>query len=201
MTDEIDAELSEIENLQKENKHLKQVVGDQGNQIGDLRKVVAEQIQSQQESDWDYDPQEKELRDMKSQINEMKTAEALRQLETDYPGFRELPKNTEFTDWIGESQVRADLYRRADQMDLAAAREMLSLWQEREKLKVDLEAEGNTQRRRALRDASMEKGSAGGKKTAYWDRTELVEMRRNRPDEWAAKWPEIQKAYAEGRVK
>ncbi len=201
MTDEIDAELSEIEQLKKENKHLKHVVGDQGNQIGELRQVVAQQLETRpSDDDWDVDPQEKEIRQLKSDMNQIRQTEALRQLETDFPGFRELPAKQEFQDWIQESGTRADLYRRADNMDFSAAREMLSLWQEREKLKEELQVQGNTQRRQALRNATMEKGSAGGTKRAYYTRQELREM-RNQPDVWAANWPDIQKAYAEGRVK
>ena len=59
MTDEIDAELSDIERMKEENQHLKRVIGDQGNQIGDLRKLVTESLPK--EDDWDYDPQEREL--------------------------------------------------------------------------------------------------------------------------------------------
>lgn len=213
MTEEgLDQELAEIEQLrsqvneykQKESRLLK-TIGDQGNQIGELRQVVGQQLDQIQgsnpsEDDWDYDPQEKEIRQLKSQMNQIQQTEALRQLETDFPGFRELPANQEFIDWIGESPVRADLYRKADGLDLGAAREMLSLWKEREQLKEDLQVQGNTQRRQALRNASMEKGSAGGTKKTYWTRQEVREMRNN-PSEWAANWPEIQKAYAEGRVR
>ena len=54
MTDEIDAELSEIDKMKEENAHLKRVIGDQGNQIGDLRKMVEQSLP--QEDEW-YDPQ------------------------------------------------------------------------------------------------------------------------------------------------
>ena len=199
MTDEIDAELSEIDKMKEENQHLKRVIGDQGNQIGDLRKMVETSLP--QEDDWDFDPQEKELQGLKADIGQMKQAEALRQLEQSYPGFRELPKNQEFQDWIQDSPVRADLYRRADQMDFNAAQEMLSLWREREKLREEMGVQVNTQRRQALKDATMEKGSAGGTRTKYWTRKELQDMRWQEPAKFAAQWPEIKKAYEEGRVK
>lgn len=212
MTDEgLDAELAEIDQLrnkvseykQKESRYLK-TIGDQGNQIGELRQVVGQQYKQleggKNPDDWDYDPQEQEIRQLKTQIGQIQSAEAVRQLESDFPGFRELPNNQEFMDWVGESPVRAELYRRADSMDLGSAREMLSLWKERENLKEELQVQGNTQRREALRAATMEKGSAGGARKAYWTRQELQQMRQN-PSEWAANWPEIQKAYAEGRVR
>lgn len=215
MSDEgqIQAELSEIEQLRNRvnelettnQKHLK-TIGDQGNQIGDLRQVVSQQIEQQtSHDDYDYfdDPHEKELRQIKSEVSQLRTQDALRQLEDDFPGFRELPNNTEFQDWVAESPTRADLYRRADSMDINAAREMLSLWHEREQMKADLQVQGKTQRREALNAATMEKGTAGGAKTTYWDRRDLQDMRTNpaRADEWASKWPDIQKAYAEGRVR
>lgn len=200
MTDEIDAELSEIEQLRQENNRLKHTVGDQGNQIGDLRKLVTDSL-PKEEDDWDYDPQEKEIRSLKSEIGQIKQTEALRQLEGDFPGFRELPNNQEFQDWIQESPVRADLYRRADGMDLSAAREMLALWKEREKIREELQVQGTTQRRQALKNATMEKGSSGGQRKQYYSRQELIDMRWREPDRFAAEWPEIQKAYAEGRVR
>jgi hypothetical protein len=199
MTDEIDAELSDIERMKEENQHLKRVIGDQGNQIGDLRKLVTESLPK--EDDWDYDPQERELQSLKSEVGQIKQAEALRQLEQSYPGFRELPKNKEFLDWIQDSPVRADLYRRADSMDFNAAQEMLSLWREREKLREEMGVQVNTQRRQALKDATMEKGSAGGTRTKMYSRQELIDMRRFEPDKFSQLWPEIQKAYTEGRVK
>ena len=200
MTDEIDAELSEIEKMKEENQHLKRVIGDQGNQIGDLRKMVTESLPK--EDDWDYDPQEKELRNLKSEVGQIKQAEALRQLEQKYPGFRELPSNQEFLEWVQDSPVRADLYRRADSMDFNAAQEMLSLWKEREKLREEMGVQMNTQRRQALNNASMEKGSSGGgQRTPTYTRQEVINMKIHEPLRFAKEWPDIKKAYESGRVR
>lgn len=198
MTDEIDAELSEIETLKNENNHLKRVVGDQGNQIGDLRKMVETSIP--QEDDW-IDPQDKELRELKSEVGQIKQQEALRELESSFPGFRDLPSNQEFQDWVQESGTRANLYNRANSYDFGAAREMLSLWQERQKLKEELQVQGNTQRRQALRNASMEKGSAGGTRQNYYTRQEVINMKIHEPLRFEKEWPEIKKAYEQGRVR
>lgn len=188
---------SEIAALQKK-------LGDQGNEIGQLRKVADQVLQTQveqQEAEWDYDPQEKEIRSLKSEVNQIKEAEAVRRLEADFPGFRELPNNQEFQDWVQESPVRSDLYRRADGMDLAAAREMLALWNEREKMRQELQIEGNSHRRQALKDATMEKGSAGGGRKQYYSRTELIDMRLNNPAKYESMRDDIMQAYREGRVR
>ena len=140
-------------------------------------------------------------KDLKTEVGQIKQQEALRQIEQSFPGYRELPKNKDFQDWVQESPVRADLYHRANGYDFGAATEMLSLWQEREKLKEELQVQGNTQRRQALRNASMEKGSAGGTKQTYFKRQELQDMRWQQPEKFAAMWPEIQKAYNERRVR
>lgn len=199
MTDEIDAELSEIEQLRAQNAEFRQIVGRQGNEIGDLRRMVETTLPK--EDDWDYDPQQKELNQLKSEVGQIKQAEQLRQLESEFPNFRDLPKNKEFTDWIADSGTRSDLYYRANNMDLAAAREMLSLWKEREKVREELQVQGNSQRRQALKAASMEKGSAGGVKTNYYSRKELQDMRWKDPARFAREWDDIKKAYEEGRVR
>jgi hypothetical protein len=210
MTDEgqtLDDELSEIESLRHEKQRLEEekakylkTIGDQGNQIGDMRHIIAQQMEQTQTDDWDYDPQEKEIRELKNKFTQLEQSEAIRKLEEQYPGFRELPQNEEFNEWIQGSPVRSALYSRANGMDLAAANEMLALWQERQKIAEELQQQGTTKRRQALRNATMEKGSGGGERKQYYTHQELQEL-RGKPDEWAARWPEIQQAYAEGRVK
>ena len=213
MTEEgqtIDEELSEIDQLRKQwddkESHYKKIIGDQGNQIGVLNKVASQVIDqdltpSQPVDDWDFDPALKEVNELKGVVNQMKQEEALRKLEGRFPGFRDLPKDEKFMEWVQDSPVRSNLMARADGMDLGAATEMLSLWEERQKLAEELQVQGTSNRKRALNDASMEKGSAGGgTRKNYYTHHELQELRQN-PDEWAAKWPDILKAYSEGRVR
>ena len=213
MTDEgqtIEQELNEVDSLRKQweekESHYKKIIGDQGNQIGVLNKVANQVIendlaQAQPVDDYYDDPVQRDVNELKGVVNNMRQGEVLRELEAKFPGYRDLPKDEKFMEWVQDSPVRSDLYVRADSMDLGAATEMLSLWEERQKLAEELQIQGTSNRKRALNDASMEKGSAGGgTRKNYYTHLELQELRQN-PDEWAAKWPDILKAYSEGRVR
>jgi predicted RNase H-like nuclease (RuvC/YqgF family) len=87
MTDEdgLKSEEIDLEALISENSHLKKKLGDQGNEIGELRKatdlLLQTQSQQQEEDDWDFDPVEKEVKNLKNELSSIKTEAALRELE------------------------------------------------------------------------------------------------------------------------
>ena len=196
----------DVEALIEQNNNFKKKLGDQGNEIGDLRRnldtVLQQQItQPVAEDDWYADPTEKKVNALEGELNQMKQSQALRELENKHPGFRDLPKDESFASWVGNSQYRSNLYKKADNLDMTAADELFTAWEEQQQAADGQHQTQRTNRNKALNDASMEKGSAGGMRKQYLSRSELIDMRIKNPDKYEAMSEEILKAYAEGRVR
>ena len=196
----------DVEALIEQNNNFKKKLGDQGNEIGDLRRnldtVLQQQItQPVAEDDWYADPTEKKVNALEGELNQMKQSQALRELENKHPGFRDLPKDESFASWVGNSQYRSNLYKKADNLDMTAADELFTAWEEQQEAAGNQHQTQRTNRNKALNDASMEKGSAGGIRKQYYSRSELIDMRIKNPSKYEANRDEIMKAYAEGRVR
>lgn len=207
MTNESDLTVTEVVDHEAEISALKKKLGDQGNEIGQLRKVADMQLQQQlnqpvvEEDEWYSDPTEKKVNALEGELNSMKQTQALRELETKHPGFRDLPKDESFAGWVQGSQYRANLYQKADSLDFQAADELFTAWEEQQEAANSQHKANGQNRKRALNDASMEKGSAGGSRKQYFSRTELINLRINNPNKYDAMRDEIMQAYAENRVK
>ena len=198
-------EVPDYEAMIEENNNLKKKLGDQGNEIGQLRKVTDQLLQQQvskvEESDFYSDPLEKEIKSVRNEIGSMKTEARLRELESRHPGFRELGGNEAFINWATSTPYRSTLASRADSMDLDAAEELLTAWEESQQSANQAHQEQREKRTNDLKAASMEKGSAGGGRKQYFSRTELINLRINNPQKYEAMLPEIKAAYLEGRVR
>ena len=208
MTDESGLTVTEevdVEALIEQNNNFKKKLGDQGNEIGDLRRsldqVLQQQVQPQVEEDWYSDPTEKKVNALEGELNSMKQTQALRELESRHPGCRDLPKDESFANWVGQSQYRSNLYNKADNLDFQAADELFTAWEEQQETANQEQGQRRTNRNKALNDAAMEKGSAGGMRKTYYSRSELINLRINNPEKYEAQRDEIMKAYAEGRVR
>ena len=185
---------------------LKKKLGDQGNEIGRLRQIsdmaLQQQVQPEvDEEDWFSDPTDKKVSALETKLTKIEQESALRELEAKHPGFRDLPKDESFASWVGKSQYRSNLYAKADSMDMTAADELFTAWEEQQEAAGASHNQERTERSKALNDASMEKGSAGGTRKTYFSRTELIDLRINNPAKYEAMLPEIKQAYNEGRVR
>jgi len=126
-------------------------------------------------------------------------------LEKAYPDWQERVGDKQFQDWVGASEIRKDIFRKADtehRPDYAI--ELFDMYdkinmvtktkevQKSEKAKVD----------KALRQTKSETRSTqsvGGKK--MYRRSDLINLQITDPNRYASLSDEIQEAYAEGRVK
>lgn len=210
-------------------QEAEKLVGRQGQEVGELRRVVDDYIQSQtvnqqqqtahatttdfNESDFFENPKEAVQRLVdnhpsvkQSQVMalQMKKAEALSKLKSEHPDFESVLKQPEFSEWIKKSNIRKKLLVEADQnYDFDAAHELLSLWKERSNaVNMTVEAE-KKQRKQAVREASSGTSKGSGERPArkVYRRADLIELMQKDPERYMSLADEIRQAYAEGRVK
>ena len=216
---------SEIETMHRE---LEQRLGQQSQEVGDLRKafdemvkqsIAAQQSQSEPEQEADEidfftDPQaavkraienHPMLKQSQAVAAEMAKSQALAQLQAAHPDMKDVLTDPGFKEWIGKSQVRQELFERADKAyDFAAADELMTLYKERRGIveqtaKVEKVAQQNEIRKASTGSARSNPDSAKTRK--IYRRRDIIELMNRDPKRYEALQPEIMRAYAEGRVK
>ena len=216
---------SEIATMHRE---LEQRLGQQSQEVGDLRKafdemvkqsIAAQQSQSAPEQEADEidfftNPQaavqraienHPMLKQSQAVAAEMAKSQALAQLQAAHPDMKEVLTDPGFKEWIGKSQVRQELFERADKAyDFAAADELMSLYKERRGIvaqtaKVEKVAQQNEIKKASTGSARSNPDSAKTRK--IYRRRDIIELMNRDPKRYEALQPEIMQAYAEGRVK
>lgn len=208
--DKSQAELvRELEGLQKRFDH-------QGNEVGQLRRLVEQATMQQPQAPAgppeDFDPYEpsniEQLIDRKIapliQAHQQGAEIAFKnRMDNEHPGWQEIASAKDFQDWVAESQVRVQLFQNANGADFKSASELLNTWNEvtATKAATDFEREDAVKQDRQLRAATTEKGSRGidGRKTLK--RADLIELKRTNPERYEALADDILDAYRQGRVK
>jgi hypothetical protein len=136
-------------------QEAEKLLGRQSSEVGELRKLVDNFIQTQtaqaekpKESEEQIDffenpqgaveqlinnhPKFKQTEDISNQLKQQQT---MNQLQTNHPDYVEIVGDDEFANWVMSSKVRQELYKRADsQFDYDAADELLSTWKERKSI-------------------------------------------------------------------
>ena len=216
---------SEIATMHRE---LEQRLGQQSQEVGELRKafdeMVKQSIAAQQapsapepevdEVDFFTDPQaavrkaienHPMLKQSRAVAAEMAKSQALAQLQAAHPDMKEVLTDTGFQEWVGKSQVRKELFERADKgYDFAAADELLTLYKERRGIveqtaKVEKVAQQNEIKKASTGSARSNPDSTKSRKV--YRRRDIIELMNRDPKRYEAIMPEIMKAYQEGRVK
>ena len=131
---------------------------------------------------------------------------ATSEMRSSFPEFQETIGNAEFQQWVLDSPIRQQLFKKADrQYDVQAASELLGTWQS---LNGVTQAKTTTSNRTKRRDEDLKAtatenrnsgSSVGGKK--MYRRSDLINLQVTDPQRYASLADEIQVAYAEGRVK
>lgn len=124
-----------------------------------------------------------------------------------HPDFESTVMSDDFKGWVGSSNYRQRLAYRAAQNDWDAASELMGLYTEhkpnRESQQTDTQDPTKAAKAAGLakRGGSSAAGvgtNTGGKPT--FKRSELIDMRINKPEEFEARAAEINLAYKEKRV-
>ena len=137
-------------------QEAEKLLGRQSSEVGELRKVVDDYIQTQldtttqapqeAEEDIDFfsDPDKAVERAIKNhpsikaaeaQTQQYKQQTAQAQLQQRHPDMQEILQDGKFVDWIKGSKIRTQLFAQADtQYDYEAADELFTLWKERQQV-------------------------------------------------------------------
>ena len=214
--------IAEIVQMHQEAEKL---VGRQGSDLGELRKIVDDFIKTNldnnthekqseiEEIDFFEKPKEaiaqsissnSDIQEIKKMRAEMQQREALSRLEQAHPNFMETARSEDFINWVKASKVRTELLQRADSnFDFEAANELLSTWKEitkaSTKAKEVVEKDRGQQRKAA--SSGSAKGTGESKSKKIYRRSDIINLMQNNPARYLELSDEITQAYSEGRVR
>jgi len=213
-----------IEEVVQMHQEAEKLVGRQGAEVGELRKIVDEFIKNKvsetkenlsnndnAEPDFFDNPKEavakavsgsEEMKQIKELLVKQNEQEVLGKLTTKHPDYVDIIKDPAFGDWVKSSKVRVELLERADRYDFDAADELLSFWKERKGIVEQTKAINDEDRKQQRKAASTGgKGSGEPVSRKIYKRSDIVNLMTNNPEKYRANINEIQKAYEEGRVR
>jgi len=215
-----------MEEVVQMHQEAEKLLGRQSGEVGELRKVVDDYINSQTlhqapqqtvepEEDIDYftDPQgavnraienHPKIREAEQYSSQYKQQAALATLSTKHPDMQEILEDPKFAEWIKASKIRTQLFVAADQQyDADSADELFSLWKERKVVTqqtANVEKQARKQQLKAANTGNA-RGSNEGTRKKIYRRADIIKLMRTDPDRYTALADEIMAAYAEGRVK
>jgi hypothetical protein len=212
--------LKDIVSMHQEAERL---IGRQGSEVGELRKVVDDFIKTQtakesktQEasvSDDDFFVEPKSavnraidnhpaIKQAQESAMLMKREQTLAQLKSEFPNVGEVVQSPDFAEWIKSSKVRTELFARAEtQYDYDSAKELLSTWNERQNITKKVAETSKVDRDQQLKAADV--GSQGATESVAkkkYRRSDIIKLMQSDPDKYDAMSQEIMAAYREGRV-
>jgi ribosomal protein S18 len=204
-------------------QEAERALGRQGSEVGELRRIVDNFIQSQtskqqaqessEEVDFFADPEKAinraiashpKIREAEQVTASLKKQEALARVQSQHPDLQDIVGSSEFADWVGKSKVRQELFVRADKgFDYDAADELLSTFKERKQILNNAKSIEQVERKQAVKSAStgVAKGSSEPSKGKIYRRADIINLMMNNPDRYQSLQSEIMAAYASGRVK
>ena len=209
--------------LVRMHQEAEKMAGRQGNEVGELRKLVDDYIVNKSAT---KEPVEEEVSDLdflenpnatfdKKLANHpaLKAAhEATKKLErmesrdrifATHPDAMDIVNDTGFQEWVGKSQARTKKLQRADaEFDFDAADDLFTTWKEQQELIAQSTAAAEGDRKRSLKSGSNGSARGSGETTKkFLKRTELLHMMQYEPERYLANNDIIMKAYEEGRVR
>jgi hypothetical protein len=217
-----------VEELVQMHQELEKFSGKQSTEVGELRKVVDDYIQTQtqlaeqqapqqqqedDELDFFVDPEaavsraidnHPKIKEAQAYTEQAKKQATLAQLQQQYPDMEDILQDPKFAEWIKGSKVRTQLFVQADQSyDYDSANELFSLWKERTQTVQQTAQAEKAARKSSAKSASTgnARGTAEGTRRKVYRRADIIKLMQSDPERYMALQPEIMAAYADGRVK
>tara|TARA_R110000787_G_scaffold18482_1_gene56620 strand:+ start:26860 stop:27648 length:789 start_codon:yes stop_codon:yes gene_type:complete len=204
-------------------QEAEKLLGRQSSEVGDLRKVVDDYIQTQLtpaptqtvEEDVDFftDPEKAvqnaienhpKIKEADNINQEYKKTTALNQLKTRHPDMEKILQDPKFADWIKGSNIRTQLFVSADkEYNHEAADELFTLYKERQQMVTQTAVAEKKDRKQTVKNASTgsARGSSETSPKKIYRRQDIIRLMKNDPERYASLSDEILKAYAEKRVR
>jgi hypothetical protein len=197
-------------------------LGSQGNEVGELRKIVDDFILKQSETkapepaeevDFFADPDKAVeskisnhpvIKEVQENTLRMKQEQAKQDLINKHPDAQDIIQSPEFINWVKGSNIRMELLARADQQyDSYAADDLFSQWKQIRQssetaVQNEVEARKDTVKRASTGGA---KGSTEAPSKKIYRRADIIELMKTDPRRYQSMEPEIRKAYMEKRVR
>ena len=214
-----------VTDIVRMHQEAEKLLGRQSSEVGELRSVVDSYIQTQldtktstpeePEEDIDFfsDPDKAVERAIKNHPS-IKAAEAQSQqyakttamstLQQRHPDMQNILQDSKFAEWIKGSKIRTQLFAQADrQYDHEAADELFTIWKERQQAVGNAVAHDKDNRKTALKAASTGSARGSGEPVSkkIYRRSDIIKLMQDDPDRYLALSPEIERAYAEKRVR
>ena len=206
-------------------QEAEKLLGKQSSEVGELRKVVDDYIQTQlsEQAPQQSEPEEEidffsepdkavaraidnhpKIKEAEKISNQYRQSTAMAELQRRHPDMNEVLKNDKFVDWIKGSKIRQQLFVQADQQyDYEAADELFTLWKERQQVVSQTAATEKNERKRAVKAASTGNVRGSGEQSAkkVYRRSDIIKLMKDDPERYLALSNEILTAYSENRVK
>jgi len=208
-------------------QEAEKLLGKQSGEVGELRKVVDDYIQTQldttapqetkeveqEEIDWYSDPDKAMERAIANHPSIKKAEEAaaenarssaMSQLQSRHPDMENIVKDPKFVEWIKASKIRTQLFAQADRnYDYEAADELFSNWKQLQGAVAQAATAEKDSRKQAVNKASTGsvKGTGEKKPKKVYRRSDIIKLMKEDPKRYLALSDEITKAYAENRVR
>jgi hypothetical protein len=215
------------EEIAKMHMEAEKLLGRQSSEVGELRRIVDDFVKSQLETqkaapqqdeyeeqiDWFSDPDKAleqalakhpKLKEAETVSQQMRQAQALADLQSKHPDYQEVLGDKAFGEWVAASKIRLQLFKQADaSYDTEAADELLSLWKERKQFTQQAVSNERTARKDQVKSASTGAVSGSGEAPSkkIYRRADLIKLMQTDPDRYMSMADDIQRAYAEKRVR
>lgn len=140
------------------------------------------------------------LRELEAKLTARERADNLQAFNRQHPNAKETVNDPRFLAWVEQSPTRMRLLQQANESyDYELAGEILTTYQSLNPAESG-EAE-RTETKAAMSNAKPSSASGGGKKAKIFKRADIMRLRIEDPDRYDKLWPELEKAYAENRVR
>lgn len=211
-----------IEDVIRMHQEAKKVIDRQASEVGEVRKLADELIKSQLytkpketekpvEVDYFEDPQKAidsriamhpdVLAARENSLNAQKAA-AKQRFNQLHPDSEQIIGDPDFVTWVRSSPARQRLLMEANNYDVDAGDHLLSTYKELKGVRVrQLSEADKSVRDKTLKSASIDTGGSGESSKKVYKRSALIQLRLRDPQAFAARKEEIERAYAEGRVR
>ena len=207
-------------------QEAEKLLGKQSSEVGELRKVVDDYIQTQlaeqapqqqQEPDEEIDffsepdkavaraiDNHPKIKEAEQISNQYRQSTATAELQKRHPDMQEILQDGKFAEWIKGSKIRQQLFVQADQQyDYEAADELFTTWKERQQVVGQTAATEKNERKKAVKAASTGNVRGSGEQAArkVYRRSDIIKLMKDDPERYMSLSDEIMKAYREGRVR